>query len=243
MGIYCYGLLVKPHTAKLEDGTPVQVHVLKFLFNGGSFYGPSPLQRAMAARTEKTWEGRTLPQYVMESYDGKSLLHGSVYRFTGRGPLWVDCDKFPGERIGYVNEIQRGVLTVGPCRHQARDPKTSIPPFDTKTGQDICAYCGELFGPENTARAQAYVAELDRRWAEEKAAQEAANKAHMEARARGNAFRNQFQSCEMYKVNVRVETNGWCSNDLRFPTPEAADAYGRELSGKPGVLEVKVEKA
>lgn len=243
MGIYCYGLLVKPHKAKLEDGTEIQVHLLNFMFNGGSFFGPGNLQKAMMARTEKAWEGKALPMYVMETQDGKPRSHSSVYKFTGHEPLWVDCDKFPGERIGYVNEIVRGVLHVGPCRHEARDPKTTFPPFDLATGRDICKNCGELFGPENVVRAQAYVAELDRRRAEEKAAQEAADKAHAEARARGTAFLSQIRTAGTFRVNVLVEANGWCSSEFRFPTEEMANVYARELLGKPGVKDVSVVKA
>jgi hypothetical protein len=243
MGIYCYGLLVKPHTAKLEDGTEIQVHLLNFMFNGGSFYGPSNIQNAMVARTEKTWEGRKLPEYVMRSGEGKPALHHSVYKFTGDGPLWVDCDKFPGELIGYVNEIVRGVLHVGPCRHEARDPKTTFPPFDLETGRDICTNCGELFGPENVARAKAYVAELDRRRAEEEAAQEATEKTYREARARGDAFLGKFRATVTFKVNVLVETHGWCHSDFRFPAEEMANAYAKELMKNPGVLEVRTAHA
>lgn len=243
MGIYCYGLLVKPYKAKLEDGTEIQVHLMNFMFNGGSFYAPSKLQAARVARMENVWESKTLPGYVMRSSEEKPALHSPVYKFTGNSPLWVDCDKFPGELIGYVNAIVRGVLHVGFCRHEARDPKTTFPPFSLETGQDICKNCGDLFGPENVVRAKAYVAELDRRRAEEKAAQEAADKAYAEARARGDAFLSQIRTAGTFRVNVLVEANGWCSNELRFPTEEMANIYARELLRQPGVKDVNVVKA
>lgn len=102
MGVYLYTIRAKSHLVEI-NGEVVRAHELKFLFNGGSCFEPSRLQRAQWAACEKYWEKRELPKYVVGVY--KNIDIGdAVYRWTGKTPYWVDTDERPGEQVGELIE-------------------------------------------------------------------------------------------------------------------------------------------
>ena len=249
MGIYLFAIRAKAHEIQLPDGTLEKAHEMKFLFNGGSFYNPSPLQKAMQARSEKFWASRELPKYVilMGSKENTPSLHSRVYRWTANHPFWVDCDKFPGEHVGYVYGFRptTAIALVGDCKHEPR-PVTSAPPFDTETGRDICIHCSQLFGPENKERAEAYnkqvQADIDRMKKEDedaRAAAEAKRKADDAAALQAELKRGGF------KVEVIADDSGsWMGNALRFDKKSDAEEYAKGLQRRwTAVRQWRVEPA
>lgn len=237
MGIYLFAIRAKAHKVELADGTLAEASEIKFLFNGGSFYNPSPLQKAMQAKCEKFWAGKELPKYVivMGTEEKTPKLHARVYRWTANHPFWVDCDKFPGEQVGYVNGWRPGtaIAIVGPCQHIPRGAE-STPPFNPDTGRDICLNCSEEYGPENPERGLAYKKQL----AEDI---ERLRKIDEDARSAAETKRKEADAAALqaelkkggFKVEVIADESGsWVGNGLRFDKESDAKTYADNLKGR-----------
>jgi len=196
MGIYLYAVKAKAHRITFPDGKIAVAHELSFVFNGGSFYTPTNLQKATQARIERYWEGKTLPEYVIHgSYKEGIERFNRVYRWTSRHPFWIDCDTFPGEQVGDVLEIRRGDIRVGWHTHEPSDP-ARVTPVMLEDGRDLCRICHDPYGEPNPERAATYFRRLDE-----------------EARVRAEADRKAWE--DQQRANQKARENAQAERDIQ----------------------------
>lgn len=87
MGIYVYGL--RKHT--VHHPLLGEVGVFRYLHkpaNWSDLKGER-LDNLRIGKVKALWRGRELPKYVMYERDTTD----TVYRYTGRSPVWKDCDE------------------------------------------------------------------------------------------------------------------------------------------------------
>lgn len=120
MGIYIYSL--RARTVQLSiGGSKVTAHTYKYaykqysMWKGDYGYNSYKLTETNTERNAHSAMGnRTVVPYIIIDNDIPSLkgLDGATVYANVTAPLWWDCEKFPGDIVGWVKRVGRSfVLT------------------------------------------------------------------------------------------------------------------------------------
>jgi len=119
MGVYVYALAAPSKRRKLHllDGSSVDFVTMDFYCRSGyeePAYANNETDRRRRQcylngleRKREAWEGTQGDLYVAVIHE-KAEAGDEVYRWSGEiNPVWYDCDKMPGELVGYLHQEGR----------------------------------------------------------------------------------------------------------------------------------------